>query len=346
MNRPAKSASRYLIVTCRFGTRRRARFTCASRAHVAVPDLRLRVAERHRAGMPLRDRPLVERRQHAHVLVPRRRREPRLLRPLRPVGRIRAKHGPQVLPAREHPGPAPLAEHHPVPQDPRVDRPRPRRRGTACRQLPQPPVHRHARPRPAAAIEQQVIIHQDRHPVRDHRPGLDIPGFPAHAGKEGQLHEGGPYERDTTRRKTKTPSSQGTETEKETLHQSEKNRMDGARRRPRCDRQAPFRPGARPRPDRRRPAARRSCPGKHEPPRQLPERVRQSHRPGAPGTGHLARRTGQSRSRSAHARTRSPRGCQQRPGRPSRMRTPAATRGTGTGERSWCACLPLGESLR
>lgn len=107
----------------------------------------------------------------------------------------------------------------------------------------------------ALAVEPQVIIYQHRHPLGDRGPGLNIPGFPAHAGKESQFHEGGPYERDTACRKSKTASSQTTSAEKETSHQSKRNRLGRIRQRTSSRRPAvlPSRPARRQRVRRPRP---------------------------------------------------------------------------------------------
>ena len=42
---------------------------------------------------------------------------------------------------------------------------------------------------PGAVLEQQVVIDQHRHPLRDQRPVADIPGLPALRREEAQDHE-------------------------------------------------------------------------------------------------------------------------------------------------------------
>jgi hypothetical protein len=46
----------------------------------------------------------------------------------------------------------------------------------------------------APVLEQQVVIDQDRHPVRHRRLVLNTPGLPAPAIEKDQLHEPGTYE--------------------------------------------------------------------------------------------------------------------------------------------------------
>ena len=62
-------------------------------------------------------------------------------------------------------------------------------RSPAGRKQPQPPVDHRRRPRRGQAVlEQQVVIDQHRHPLRDHRPVLDIPGPPAPRREVAQDH--------------------------------------------------------------------------------------------------------------------------------------------------------------
>ena len=96
---------------------------------LAVTGAGLRVAERHRRGHALRGGPLVERRQHAHVLVPGRRSEPRLHRPSRAMGCISTQRVLQPLPGIEHPDADAAQEAHPIAQYSCVGRPRGRCRG-------------------------------------------------------------------------------------------------------------------------------------------------------------------------------------------------------------------------
>jgi hypothetical protein len=50
-------------------------------------------------------------------------------------------------------------------------------------------IVRHRPRRGRAVLEQQIIIDQERHPLRDHRPVLDVPGPPAPRREETQDHE-------------------------------------------------------------------------------------------------------------------------------------------------------------
>ena len=149
------------------------------------------VGERLRLGMTLADRPPVEQRQDAHVLGPGRRREPLRHRARRPVLGVLAEGLLQPGTRVEQGDAMHGQELHPLLDRPRVVLPRLRRRRPAGRQLPQPPVHRHRRPRSAGpALEPEVVIDQHRHALGYQRPVTDIPGLPALAGKEAQDHEG------------------------------------------------------------------------------------------------------------------------------------------------------------
>src|SRR6266545_707107 len=97
---------------------------------IAVDRGGLPVGERLRGGTPLPDRPPIQIRQDAHVLRPRRGLQPHPDRATRPVRRVRTQQRPQPLPALEQPDTALRAELRPVPNYPRVRRPRPRGRAT------------------------------------------------------------------------------------------------------------------------------------------------------------------------------------------------------------------------
>ena len=55
---------------------------------------------------------------------------------------------------------------------------------------------------PPSQFEQQIVVHQLRHPVRERGLGRHIPVLPAGPRKEGQLHDRRPYGRDTCHRNT------------------------------------------------------------------------------------------------------------------------------------------------
>jgi hypothetical protein len=129
-------------------------------------------------------------RQDAHVPAPGRRREPGPGRARRPVLRIAAQPRLQPLPRVEQAHPVRGKELRPLPDRPRVRLPCPRRMRPSRGQLPQPLVNRHHRPgRTRPVLEQQVVIDQHRHPLRDQRPVPDVPGLPAQRREENQDHE-------------------------------------------------------------------------------------------------------------------------------------------------------------
>ena len=115
------------------------------------------VGERHRLGVPLGVGPPVERRQHAHVLVPGRCLEPGLDRPVCPVSGVGTQRRPQPFPDVKQPYSVVIQKHHPIPENPRVHSPGTRRRRTALWQLAQPLIHRNDRAWPADAVLKQQV---------------------------------------------------------------------------------------------------------------------------------------------------------------------------------------------
>ncbi len=151
---------------------------------------RLPVGERHRRRVSLRDRPLVEQPQHAHVLVPR-------LRPQMPFGitagpvhRVDAQQGLQPVPRVEDPHPMSVRGHRPVPQDPRVRPPRRRCRTPRYRQQSQPLVDQRQRePLTIPTLEPQVVTDQHCHALRDQRLRRQPPRLPALSREERHIHD-------------------------------------------------------------------------------------------------------------------------------------------------------------
>jgi hypothetical protein len=105
--------------------------------------------------------------------------------------RVSAQGLPQPVPGIEQPHPAGRQELQPFPYHTGIGRPRSRRGRPANRQLPQPLIHHARRPRPPRPVlQQQVIIDQYRHPLRNQRPALKAPRLPAPGQEQRQDHEG------------------------------------------------------------------------------------------------------------------------------------------------------------
>ncbi|WP_410594793.1 MFS transporter [Amycolatopsis sp. lyj-23] len=139
-------------------------------------------------GVPLRDRPSVERGQDVDVPIPGTHLEPGFERATRPMHRVGTQRVLERAPLVEQMHADVDDELHPRPQDPRVRLPRGRCGATARRQLAQPSVHHRRRPRTGRILKRQVVVDEDGHAFRDDRPPLDIPGLPPAGREENQLH--------------------------------------------------------------------------------------------------------------------------------------------------------------
>ncbi|MFI0219743.1 AAA family ATPase [Streptomyces lydicus] len=89
----------------------------------------------------------------------------------------------------KQPDPTVAEEDRPVPYRPRVDTPRARLGKSVDRQLAQPTVHGHQRPRRRGLVlEPQIPVDQDRHLLGDQRFVFEPPRLPVLRREEDQFH--------------------------------------------------------------------------------------------------------------------------------------------------------------
>ncbi len=145
---------------------------------VAVHRDGLLVRERHRTCVLLIQRPPVQTRQDAHVLVPGGGCKPRFHRADRPVHGVRAQAALQLRAGVEE-ADAPFGQKHgPVPRDSGIGLPRARRRTTERREFLEPPVEHRCGTRASCVFEAEVLVDQYRHALGDGRLARQPPGLP------------------------------------------------------------------------------------------------------------------------------------------------------------------------